>query len=85
MIGWRPLMSLPEFLVRRGIVVTNSVFRLLHIPPQVYPDFVDVVTRTNTYSVQKAADKLGYQPAVNLEEGMRRTAQWLVEQKMIRG
>ena len=84
MIGWRPLMSLPGFLVRPGIVATNSVFRLLGIPPQVYPDFVNFVSRTNTYSVQKAADKLGYAPSVNLDEGMRRTSQWLVEQQMIR-
>lgn len=84
MIGWRPLMSLPGSLVRRGIIATNFVFRLLRIPPQVYPDFVDFVTRTNTYSVEKAANKLGYRPAVDLEEGMRRTAEWLAEQKMIR-
>jgi nucleoside-diphosphate-sugar epimerase len=34
-------------------------------------------TRTGTYSIEKARRILGYAPAVELDEGMRRTEEWL--------
>lgn len=84
MIGFRPMLSLPAFLVRPGIVMANAVFRVFRIPPQVYPDFVDFVLRENTYSIEKARTKLGYEPAVTLDEGMKKTEAWLAEQGMIK-
>ncbi len=35
------------------------------------------MTRTGTYSIAKARRILGYEPAVGLDEGMRRTEEWL--------
>jgi len=84
MIGFRPLLSLPAFLIRPGIVINNAVFRLLRIPPPVYPDFVDFVLRSGTYSIEKARTRIGYEPAISLDEGMRRTEAWLAEQGLIR-
>ena len=84
MIGFRPMLSLPAFLVRPGIVMANAVFRLFRIPPQVYPDFVDFVLRESTYSIDKARTKLGYEPTMSLDEGMKKTEAWLAEQGMIR-
>lgn len=40
-------------------------------------------TRTGTYSIEKAAVLLGYEPAVDLTEGMRRTEAWLREQGLL--
>ena len=37
-------------------------------------------TRTGTYSGEKARVMLGYEPAIDLAEGMRRTEVWLREQ-----
>ncbi len=84
MIGFRPMLALPAGLVRFGIVVNNAICRLLRIPPPVYPDFVDFVVRSGTYSIEKARTKLGYEPTVSLDEGMDRTAAWLAEQGLIR-
>jgi nucleoside-diphosphate-sugar epimerase len=37
----------------------------------------DYLARTGTYSIERARSELGYEPAVGLAEGMRRTEGWL--------
>ena len=44
---------------------------------EVTPAAVRYLTRTGTYSIEKARSLIGYEPAVTLDEGMRRTAAWL--------
>ncbi len=41
------------------------------------------MTRTGTYSIEKARRMLGYEPEVGLAEGMRRSEQWLREAGLI--
>ena len=38
---------------------------------------ISYIARGGTYSIEKARTVLGYEPAIDLEEGMRRTADWL--------
>lgn len=40
---------------------------------------LEYVTHPGTYSIAKARDLLGWEPEVDLEEGMRRTRSWLQE------
>ena len=40
--------------------------------------------RTGTYSIEKARTLLGYEPAIDLDEGMRRTEVWLREHGLLR-
>lgn len=42
-------------------------------------DTVDYLLRTNTYSIAKARELLGYEPQVDLAEGMGRCEAWLRE------
>ena len=44
---------------------------------EVSPAAVRHLARTTTYSIEKAHSMLGYQPVVNLDEGMRRCEDWL--------
>ena len=44
---------------------------------EVTPDAIRYLARTGTYSIEKARSMLGYEPAVDLDEGMRRSEQWL--------
>lgn len=46
---------------------------------------VDLLARTGTYSIDKARRVLGYEPAVDLAEGMRRTERWLRESGRLPG
>ncbi|HEY6780745.1 MAG TPA: NAD-dependent epimerase/dehydratase family protein [Thermoleophilaceae bacterium] len=41
------------------------------------------LARRGTYSIAKARRMLGYEPAVSLDEGMRRTERWLGEQGLL--
>ncbi|GID91486.1 NAD-dependent epimerase/dehydratase family protein [Amorphoplanes digitatis] len=40
-------------------------------------------TRTGTYSIDKARRLLGYEPAVDLADGMARTERWLRERRLV--
>ena len=42
------------------------------------------LARPGTYSIEKARKLLGYEPAVDLDEGMRRTENWLQEHGLLR-
>jgi nucleoside-diphosphate-sugar epimerase len=45
---------------------------------------VQYMARPGTYSIEKARRVLGYEPAVDLDEGMRRTEAWLTEHGLLR-
>ena len=44
---------------------------------EVTTDAIRYLARKGTYSIEKARSLLGYQPAVDLDEGMRRSEEWL--------
>lgn len=44
---------------------------------------VDYLLRRGTYSIEKARRVLGYQPAVDVDEGMARCERWLRDQGML--
>ena len=44
---------------------------------EVTPDGIRYLARRGGYSIDKARALLGYEPAVDLDEGMRRTEEWL--------
>ena len=50
---------------------------------EVTPDAVRYLTRHGNYSIEKARSMLGYEPAVDLDEGMRRSEQWLREEGLL--
>ena len=41
------------------------------------------LARPGGYSIEKARRLLGYDPRVDLDEGMRRTEAWLREQRLL--
>jgi len=45
---------------------------------------VRMLARRGTYSIDKARRLLGYEPKVDLDEGMRRTEQWLTDRGLWR-
>jgi nucleoside-diphosphate-sugar epimerase len=53
--------------------------------PEVTPAAVRYLARKGTYSIEKARSMLGYEPAVDLDEGMRRTEEWLRAEGLLAG
>lgn len=69
--------SLPLWLavtLTRGIW---SINRLLKRQDEVTPDAMYMFSRTGGISINKARHLLGYEPKVDLTEGLRRSEQWL--------
>lgn len=63
--------------------IGRMIFKLLGKPTELGRGAMEMLSKKNTVSNQKARDLLGWHPQVSLEEGMRRTEVWLREQKII--
>ncbi|MGY3894580.1 NAD-dependent epimerase/dehydratase family protein [Aeromonas enterica] len=51
--------------------------RLLQRHDEACPDAIHMLARRGDYSIEKAKNLLGYQPKMSLEEGLRRSEDWL--------
>jgi nucleoside-diphosphate-sugar epimerase len=66
-------------------VVASLAAVLTRLSPdtEVTPAAVRYLARKGTYSIEKARSMLGYEPAVGLDEGMRRTELWLRSEGLV--
>ncbi|WP_017652347.1 NAD-dependent epimerase/dehydratase family protein [Fortiea contorta] len=53
--------------------------KLFRKKADILPESVDFMTRPHAYSINKAQTLLNYAPKINLEEGLRRTQEWLAK------
>lgn len=82
MVGKRPrlLRTGPAL----GLAATaQAALKVAGVQSEIGLESMRYLTRTGTYSIEKARTVLGYEPAVDLAEGMRRTESWLREQGLI--
>lgn len=79
----RPRWRVPFAPVLAAAVVCDRVCRTVGISPPLYPRRVEFFQLDRAFSTDKARRLLGYEPRVELEEGLRRTAQWYRSQGMI--
>ncbi|WGV26154.1 NAD-dependent epimerase/dehydratase family protein [Halotia branconii] len=70
-------ISLPASMLKSVLWQQNLAKKLVGKKADIMPDSVDFVTRPYAYSIAKAQSRLNYQPKIDLEEGMRRTQEWL--------
>lgn len=70
-------MSLPKEEMKLFLKVRNQGQKLFRKKADILPESVDFMSRPHAYSIDKAKSLLNYQPKVDLEEGMKRTHQWL--------
>ena len=63
--------------------IGHMIFKLLGKPTELGRGAMEMLSKKNTVSNQKAHDLLGWHPQVDLDEGMRRTEVWLREQKIL--
>ncbi|HSM58879.1 MAG TPA: NAD(P)-dependent oxidoreductase [Candidatus Sulfomarinibacteraceae bacterium] len=78
MCGRQP-RRLPLWLGRAGL----SVAQYLPLGLAVDRDLLAYYTAKTTYSTARAESLLGYRPAVDLDEGMRRTEEWLRKEGVV--
>ncbi|MBD2693905.1 NAD-dependent epimerase/dehydratase family protein [Anabaena catenula] len=70
-------MSLPKEEMKLFLRVRHQGQKLFRKKADILPESVDFMSRPYAYSIAKATNILNYKPKVDLEEGMKRTHQWL--------
>ena len=83
MLDRRGPLCLPTPVVVALARGASASARVRHRETEVNATTVRYFTRTGTYSIEKARRVLGYEPAIDLTEGMARTEAWLREQELI--
>ncbi len=76
-------IKIPHFPIMPLVVaghICEKVCKPFHITPPIFPRRVDWYRQNRAFKIDKAKRDLGYQPKVDLDEGLKRTAQWYREQ-----
>ncbi|MBJ7472790.1 MAG: hypothetical protein JHD16_15900 [Solirubrobacteraceae bacterium] len=81
--GRRGPVGVPTGLGVALATLADAVNRLTGRRNEINATSMRYLARPGTYSIQKAREMLGYEPQVDLAEGMRRTERWLREQGLI--
>jgi nucleoside-diphosphate-sugar epimerase len=72
-----PPISLPAQIVKGLIYLRCFYQKVIGETPDLLPESVDFITRPYVYSIAKARTQLGYEPTIDLEEGMQKIQSWL--------
>ncbi|GCE13583.1 NAD-dependent epimerase/dehydratase family protein [Tengunoibacter tsumagoiensis] len=74
--GKRPTLHLPYYPIFYGAFVAKALADLTHTKPLVTPLGAMMFGTDNKHSVDKARRELGYEPAVELRDGLKLAAAW---------
>lgn len=66
-------------------LLCEAVFKLLPAEPPLFRRRVDWFRQNRAFDIRKARRELGYQPTIDLREGLARTARWYREQGFLDG
>jgi nucleoside-diphosphate-sugar epimerase len=83
MLGRRGPVCLPTSLAVAAASAAGSAERLRGRRTELNAASMRYLARPGGYSIDKARRLLGYEPQVDLDEGMRRTEAWLREQRLL--
>ena len=72
----RPRIRLPATPFQLAGSLCEAICVPLGVEPPLYRRRVDFFTKSRAFTIAKAQRLLGYQPQVPLEEGLRRTLKW---------
>ena len=83
MLGVDPPRSVPYPVVRAVARGMDAIARARGGRSEITPAAIDYSMRRGTYSIARARAELGYEPRVDLDEGMRRTEAWLRQEGIL--
>lgn len=72
----RPKLRIPFAPVYLASVLCERVCNLVGVSPPLYPRRVEFFSKDRAFDISKARRLLSYEPAVELEDGLERTATW---------
>ena len=71
-----PQWRLPLWPFQLAAPACQRVCRAIKVEPPLYPRRLEFFSDSRAFTIDKARRLLGYQPRVDLDEGIRRTATW---------
>jgi nucleoside-diphosphate-sugar epimerase len=84
MLGRRGVPTVPTRVALAGAALQDRIAKVRGRVNEVTPNGVHYLAdRRGTYGIGKARELLGWEPAVGLDEGMRRTEAWLREAGLV--
>ncbi|MBD2489937.1 NAD(P)-dependent oxidoreductase [Aulosira sp. FACHB-615] len=75
--GLQAPMSVPKDEIKLFLKIRSQGQKLFRKKADILPESVDFMTRPYAYSIAKAQTLLDYKPKIDLEEGLRRTSEWV--------
>jgi nucleoside-diphosphate-sugar epimerase len=69
-------IRLPVFAAEATAFALEVGSSLIGVPPPLSRRSLEFFTRDNAFSIRKVRQELGFEPVVNLEAGLKATAQW---------
>jgi nucleoside-diphosphate-sugar epimerase len=81
--GYSKPLSLPTFIAKSLVDVVNLFFSFTGKPSPVSSDGINFILRKHAVSIDKAKKILGYKPLVSLEDGLKRTLDWVKNNKVV--
>ncbi|MGH2925738.1 MAG: NAD-dependent epimerase/dehydratase family protein [Solirubrobacterales bacterium] len=85
MLGRERVPTAPTPVVAALAAAIGHVRRLRGAAPEITPAAVRYLSRSGSYSIEKARRMLGYRPETGLDEGMARCEEWLRAEGAIPG
>ena len=83
MLGRRGPVVLPTAVAVSIAASIDRATRIARVRTEINAESMRYFTRSGTYSIEKARGVLGYDPQVDLAEGMRRTEEWLAAEGLL--
>lgn len=77
MLGKPPARTLPTPIARTIAMAGGQLEKALGRDTEMSAASIDYLAKRGAYSIEKARRVLGYEPKVDLDEGMRRCEEWL--------
>ena len=81
--GYSKPLSLPIFIAKSLVDVVNLFFSFTGKPSPVSSDGINFILRKHAVSIEKAKRVLGYKPLVSLKDGLKRTLDWVNNNKVV--
>jgi nucleoside-diphosphate-sugar epimerase len=79
-------VKIPHFPVMPLVIaghICEKVCAPFHITPPIFPRRVDWFRQNRAFKIDKAKRDLGYQPKIDLDEGLKRTGEWYRQEGFI--
>jgi dihydroflavonol-4-reductase len=78
-----PRLHIPAWPVQLLGTIVENICIPVGINPPIYRRRVDFFTKSRAFDISKSKRILGYQPAISLDEGLKRTAEWYKRENLL--